>query len=80
MVALYCFVIKENTMLRSHRYMFWILSGWSGCLLILLAVPAIFTQEQPTPTPNINWVRVETWINVRSGPGVGSMHQPFRWA
>lgn len=31
----------------------------------------ILAQDQPTSTPNVNWVNVEPGINVRSGPGYG---------
>lgn len=42
-------------------------------VLILFAAGvngSLFAQDQPTATPNINWVRVQNGINVRGGPGL----------
>jgi uncharacterized protein YraI len=57
---------------RYHRYFY--LAGLLAVLSIPLLAPGfnrlILAQGQATPTPNINWVRVEAGINVRGGPGL----------
>ena len=60
-------------MLRTRRYRHLVyLIGLAGSLALLAALPGLmtFAQGEPTPTPNINWVRVEAGINVRGGPGL----------
>jgi uncharacterized protein YraI len=56
---------------RRYRYLVYLI-GLVSLLALLAALPDLvtFAQDGPTPTPNINWVRVEAGINVRGGPGL----------
>jgi uncharacterized protein YraI len=48
--------------------------GLVGLLVVaaggVVLAPGLILAQEPTATPNINWVRLEAGINVRGGPGL----------